>query len=92
MKLQLLHRRLTVGMGLVSLMAFAGGAGFKPTSALLAAVALSVAWVWQPDSATRDPVLSGRTVGVHHNLYLLRGAGGARLVPWQARCEEMRVI
>lgn len=50
MKLQLLHRRLTVGMGLVSLMAFAGGAGFTPTSAILAAVALSVAWVWQPDS------------------------------------------
>ena len=50
MKLQLLHRRLTVGMGLVSLMAFAGGAGFTPTSAILAAVALSVAWVWPPET------------------------------------------
>ena len=50
MNLQLLHRRLTVSMGLVSLMAFAGGAGFEPVSALLAAVALTVAWVWQPDS------------------------------------------
>ena len=49
MRLQLLHRRLVVGMGLVALLAFAGGAGFEPTSAILAAIALILAFVWQPD-------------------------------------------
>ena len=49
MRLQLLHRRLVVGMGLVALLAFAGGAGFEPTSAVLAAIALILAFVWQPD-------------------------------------------
>ena len=49
MRLQLLHRRLVVGMGIVALLAFAGGAGFEPTSAVLAAIALIIAFVWQPD-------------------------------------------
>ncbi len=49
MKLELLHRRLVVGMGLVALVAFAGGAGFAPTSAILAGIALCIAFVWQPD-------------------------------------------
>ncbi len=48
MSLDLLHRRLVVGMGMVSLAAFAGGAGFEPVSAILAAVALILAFVWQP--------------------------------------------
>jgi len=50
MSLDLLHRRLVVGMALVALAAFAGGAGFEPVSAVLALVALSFAFVWQPDS------------------------------------------
>jgi len=49
MRLELLHRRLVVGMGLVALVAFAGGAGFEPTSAILAGIALGLAFVWQPD-------------------------------------------
>ena len=35
MSLALLHRRLTVLMGLCGLAAFAGGAGFEPVSAIL---------------------------------------------------------
>ena len=35
--------------------------------------------------AARASVLSGRTVGVHHNLYVFRRAGGARLVPRQTQ-------
>ncbi len=50
MSLDLLHRRLVVGMGLVALAAFAGGAGFEPISAALAGVALTLAFFWQPDS------------------------------------------
>ncbi len=50
MSLDLLHRRLVVGMGLVALAAFAGGAGFEPISTALAALALTLAFVWQPDS------------------------------------------
>ena len=50
MSLALLHRRLVVGMGLVALTAFAGGAGFDPISTVLAALALTLAFVWQPDS------------------------------------------
>jgi transglutaminase-like putative cysteine protease len=42
-------------MGFAGLVAFAGGAGFEPLSAFLAAVALVVALVWHP-----DPHLSGR--------------------------------
>ena len=48
MSLDLLHRRLVVAMGLVALTAFAGGAGFEPLSTLLAALALALAFVWQP--------------------------------------------
>ena len=50
MSLDLLHRRLVVGMGFVALTAFAGGAGFEPISTALAALALTLAFVWQPDS------------------------------------------
>ena len=50
MSLDLMHRRLVVGMGLVALAAFAGGAGFEPISTALAALALTLAFVWQPDS------------------------------------------
>lgn len=55
MNLRLLHRRLAVLMGVAGLVAFAGGAGFEPLSALLAMLALAVALVWHP-----DPALSGR--------------------------------
>ena len=51
MSLELLHRRLVVGMGLVALIAFAGGAGFEPISTVLAALALTLALVWHPNSA-----------------------------------------
>ena len=50
MSLDLLHRRLVVGMALVALAAFAGGAGFEPISTAFAALALTLAFVWQPDS------------------------------------------
>ena len=50
MSLELIHRRLIVGMGFVALAAFAGGAGFEPISTALAALALTLAFVWQPDS------------------------------------------
>jgi transglutaminase-like putative cysteine protease len=49
MSLDLLHRRLTVLMGIAGLVAFAGGAGFEPLSALLAGAALATALFWQPD-------------------------------------------
>ena len=49
MSLRRLHRRLVILMGLAGLVAFAGGAGFEPLSAVLAAVALLVALFWQPD-------------------------------------------
>lgn len=49
MNLRLLHRRLAVMMAFAGLVAFAGGAGVEPLSALLAAVALTVALVWHPD-------------------------------------------
>ncbi len=48
--LALLHRRLTVAMGMTALLAFAGGAGFEPLSAILAGLALLVALIWQPDT------------------------------------------
>ena len=51
MSLPLLHRRLVVSMGLVALVAFAGGAGFEPISAALAGLALALAFIWQPDSS-----------------------------------------
>lgn len=50
MSLELLHRRLVVGMGLVALAAFAGGAGFEPISMILAALTLTLALFWQPNS------------------------------------------
>jgi hypothetical protein len=50
--LRLFHRRLAVLMGLSGLVAFAGGAGFEPISALLAAVALVTALFWHPDAGT----------------------------------------
>jgi len=50
MNLRLLHRRLAVLMGLSGLLAFSGGAGFDPISAVLAAVALLTALVWHPDA------------------------------------------
>ncbi len=55
MNLRLLHRRLAVFMGLAGLVAFAGGAGFEPLSAILAAIALTTALFWHP-----DPELSHR--------------------------------
>jgi transglutaminase-like putative cysteine protease len=54
MNLSLLHRRLTVLMGVAGLVAFAGGAGFEPVSALLATLALGVAFFWQPDEELSD--------------------------------------
>ena len=51
MSLDLMHRRLVVGMGFVALAAFAGGAGFEPISTALAALALTLAFVWQPHSS-----------------------------------------
>jgi len=53
--LRLLHRRLVVLMGVAGLVGFAGGAGFEPLSAALAALALGTAFFWQP-----DPDLSAR--------------------------------
>jgi len=47
--LRLFHRRLAVLMSVAGLVAFAGGAGFEPASAVLAAVALAVALFWHPD-------------------------------------------
>lgn len=49
MNLRLLHRRLAVLMGVAGLVAFAGGAGFEPVSALLATIALGTALFWHPD-------------------------------------------
>ena len=49
MNLRRLHRRLAVLMSLAGLVAFAGGAGFEPVSAFLAAVALTTALFWHPD-------------------------------------------
>jgi protein-glutamine gamma-glutamyltransferase len=54
MSLRLLHRRLVVGMSLAGLLAFAGGAGFEPISAVVAAVALVTALFWQPDPDFSD--------------------------------------
>jgi protein-glutamine gamma-glutamyltransferase len=46
--LRRLHRRLAVLMALAGLLAFAGGAGLEPLSAILAAAALVLALLWQP--------------------------------------------
>ena len=48
MNLRVLHRRLAVLMAMAALLAFAGGAGVEPVSALLAAAALVLALFWQP--------------------------------------------
>ncbi|MDH3425009.1 MAG: hypothetical protein OEN00_18560, partial [Gemmatimonadota bacterium] len=50
MNLRRFHRRLAVLMSLSGLVAFAGGAGFEPASAFLAAVALVTAFFWHPDA------------------------------------------
>lgn len=50
MNLRLFHRRLAVSMGLAGLVAFVGGAGFEPLSAVLAATALFTALFWHPDA------------------------------------------
>ena len=52
MRLALLHRRLTVLMGLAGLLAFAAGAGFEPVSSALALIALVVALFWHPSRHT----------------------------------------
>ena len=49
MNLRRFHRRLAVLMGIAALVAFAGGAGFEPLSAVLASIALVTALFWQPD-------------------------------------------
>lgn len=49
MNLRRFHRRLAVLMSFAGLVAFAGGAGFEPVSAFLAAVALGAAFFWTPD-------------------------------------------
>ena len=50
MNLRLVHRRLAVLMSLAGLVAFAGGAGVEPLSAILAGVALVTALFWHPSS------------------------------------------
>jgi len=51
MKLALTHRRLSVFMSLASLLAFAGGAGMEPLSAILASAGLVLALFWLPSPA-----------------------------------------
>jgi transglutaminase-like putative cysteine protease len=50
MNLRLVHRRLAVLMGLSGLLAFAGGAGFEPVSAILAGTVLLLALWWHPEA------------------------------------------
>ena len=52
MSLALLHRRLSVLMGLAGLLAFSSGAGFEPLSSALALIALVVALFWHPSRYT----------------------------------------
>lgn len=47
-RLARVHRRLTIGMALAALAAFAAGAGLPPVVSALTAVLLVVAFVWQP--------------------------------------------
>src|SRR5690606_30823362 len=59
LRLGLLHRRLTIAMGVAGLVAFAAGAGFEPMSAALALAVLLVAFFWQPSprlSVRLEPV------------------------------------
>lgn len=51
MNFPLVHRRLTVLMAMASLLAFAGGAGLEPFSAILAGSGLVIALMWQPSPA-----------------------------------------
>jgi hypothetical protein len=51
MRLALTHRRLSVFMSLASLLAFAGGAGMEPLSAILAGAGLVLALFWLPSPA-----------------------------------------
>lgn len=55
MNLRLVHRRLAVLMSMAGLVAFAGGAGVEPISAILAGATLVTALFWHP-----DPELSSR--------------------------------
>jgi transglutaminase-like putative cysteine protease len=48
--LRLFHRRLAVLMGITSLIAFSGGAGVEPVSAILGGIALITALFWHPDA------------------------------------------
>lgn len=50
MALALLHRRLTVGMAMAALAAYAAGVGLGSIYAALAAGALAVAFFWQPSA------------------------------------------
>ncbi len=50
MRLALTHRRLTVLMAMASLLAFAGGAGVEPLSAILVGLGLITAMIWQPST------------------------------------------
>ena len=54
MNLRLLHRRLAVLMSIAGLVAFGGGAGVEPFSAILAAITLVVALFWHPDPELSD--------------------------------------
>lgn len=85
MRHRLLHRRLTVVMGLAGLLAFAGGAGFEPLSTLLAGAALVAALFWHP-----SPELSSRLehvwvplagILVLRALFHLVTAGGDVVIP-----------
>jgi len=54
MKLARVHRRLVVLMSLAGLLAFVGGAGVEPLSAVLATAGLVLAFFWQPSPALSD--------------------------------------
>ncbi len=54
MSLARTHRRLAVLMGAAALLAFAGGAGLEPLSALLAGSGLALALFWHPPRALSD--------------------------------------
>jgi transglutaminase-like putative cysteine protease len=51
MRLALTHRRLTVLMAMASLLAFAGGAGLEPVSAVMAGAGLLLSLFWQPSTS-----------------------------------------
>lgn len=66
MRLALTHRRLAVMMALASLLAYSGGAGLEPFSALATAIGLVSALAWQP-----SPRLAARMERVWLPLALL---------------------